>query len=218
MNLREASGIVWETIRDWYHSMIGLAALNLLWLALSLTILLLPPATAGLYAMTNSIAHGKGQQWNMFQDSARRYIWISLRWALLNIAVITALVVNFKFYGATENLLGAVVQIALAVGGLLWFATQFYFWPFLIEQEHKSVRGALKNALFLSLAEPLYTIVMLSTAAFAVVLSIFTVLPLAVFTLSFVSLLANRAVIERLTAYGKLPHSGSIPANGDQSL
>lgn len=216
MNLREASGVVWETIRDWYHSMIGLAALNLLWLALSLTVLLLPPATAGLYAVTNSVAHGKGQQWHVFRDNARRYAGISLRWALLNGIFIAVLFVNLTFYEATESALGGVVQIVLIVGGLLWLATQFYFWPFLIEQEQKSVRVGLKNALFLTLAEPLYTAVILSTAALAGLLSVVTVLPLAVFTLSFISLLANRAVVERLTAYGKLPSPGPVSANGDQ--
>ncbi len=211
MNLHAASGIVWETIRDWYYSMIGLAALNLLWVGLSLTVVLFPPATAGLYAVTNSIAHGKGQQWNVFLTNARRYGWISVRWALLNAVVIIIFAVNVTFYGTVEGLLSAIIQIALVTGGVLWLAMQFYFWPFMLEQEQKSVRVALKNALFLTLADPVYSAVMLSTAALLVALSVVLVLPVAVATLSFISLLANRAVIERLTAYGKLQY----PANGE---
>ena len=205
MNLREASGIVWATIRDWYHCMIGLAALNLLWIILSLTLVLLPPATAGMYAITHSIAQGKGQQWNLFWDTVRRYGWISARWAALNVVVVAVLIVNFSFYGAIESTLGSVLQIVIAIGGLLWIATQFYFWPFMLTQEQKQVRVALKNALFLTLADPLYTSVMLSTAALAAVISIILVLPVAIFTLSFIALLANQAVIERLTTYGKWP-------------
>jgi hypothetical protein len=208
MSLREASGVVWETIRDWYHSMIGLAALNLLWVSLSLTLVLLPPATAGVYTMTHSIAQGKGQQWPLFWIGVRRYGWISARWAVLNGAVVAVFVVNFLFYGATESALGMLIEITLAAGGLLWLATQFYFWPFMLAQEQKQVRVALKNALFLTLAEPLYTSVMLSTAALAVAISVILMLPLAVFVLSFIALLANRAVIERLTMYGKLPDTG----------
>lgn len=218
MSLHEASGVVWDTIRDWYHGMIGLAVLNLVWIAAALTVVLLPPATAGLYAVTNSLAHGTGQQWDDFWTNARRYGWISFVWALLNVAVFAVLGVNFAFYGAVDNTLGALVQIVLAALALLWFTTQFYFWPFMFEQEQKSVRIALKNGLFLTLAEPLYTAVMVSVAAFATVLSLFTILPLAGFTLSFVSLLANRAVIERLRAFGKLHRPGPPPANGDQQL
>lgn len=216
MSLHAASGVVWDTIRDWYHSMIGLTALNLLWIALSLTVVLLGPATAGVYAITNSIAHGTGQQWDVFWTNARRYGWISVQWALLNAAVIVVFGVNYTFYGATDSGLGLVMQLVLAVCGVLWFATQFYFWPFMLQQEQKSVRIGLKNALFLTLAEPLYTAVILSMAALASGLSVVLVLPLAVFTLSFISLLANRAVIERLTAYGKIQHPGPVSANGDQ--
>lgn len=214
MNLHAASGIVWQTIRDWYHSMIGLAALNFLWVGLSLTVVLFPPATAGVYAMTNSIARGQGQQWDVFLANAKQYGWISVRWALLNGIVLIVLAVNLMFYGAAEGTLSAVVLIVLIVVGLLWLAVQFYFWPFMLEQEQKSVRIALKNALFLTLAEPLYTAVMLSTTALVSVLSIVLVLPVAVATISFISLLANRAVIERLTAYGKMQQ----PANGEQQL
>lgn len=204
MNLREASGVIWDTIQDWYHGMIGLAVLNVLLIALSLTVVLLPAAIAGAFAVTNSVAHGKGQQWDVFWTNARRYKWISSRWALLNVVMIAVFAANLTFYGAIENTLGDVVTIALLITGLLWLAAQFYFWPFMLEQEHKSVRVALKNGLFLALAEPLYTAVVLSTAALAMVVSIVTVLPVAVFVFSFLSLLANRAVIERLSAYGKL--------------
>lgn len=215
MNLSEASGVVWKTIRDWYNSMIGLAALNLLWIALSLTIVLLPPATVGVFAITNSIARGKGQQWDVFWTNARRYGWISARWALINVAVVAVFVVNMMYYGKLDNTLGVFMSIALIVVGLGWLTLQFYFWPFVIEQEQKSVRIALKNSLFLTLAEPLYTAVMVSTAALAIAISVATVLPLAVFVLSFVSLLANQATIERLTAYGKLSGVGLTFSEGD---
>ena len=218
MNLQEALGVLRETLRDWYHGMVGLAVLNLVWVVMSLTVVLLPPATAGAFAVTNSIAHGTGQQWDTFWTNARRYVWVSLRWALLNVVVIAALAANLMFYGSAANALGVVVQFVLATGGVLWFAAQFYFWPFMIEQEQKSVRVALKNALFLTLAEPFYTAVMLGTTALAAALSVVTVLPLAMFVLSFVALLANRAVIERLTAYGKLQRPVSTVPNGDDLL
>jgi uncharacterized membrane protein YesL len=134
---------------------------------------------------------------------------------VLNVAVVAVFAANLTFYGATESTVGIVILIALAAAGLLWLAIQIYFWPFMLTQEQKHVRIALKNALFLTLAEPLYTSVILSTAALVVLISAITVLPIAVFTLSFTALLANRAVIERLTTYGKLPDSGPSITHGD---
>jgi uncharacterized membrane protein YesL len=97
--------------------------------------------------------------------------------------------------------------VVLGVVGLLWIAVQFYVWPFLVEQEQKQLRIALKNALFLTLANPLYTLLLLGVVGLALVLSLLTVLPIAVFATSFISLLGNRAVVERLRTYGKLPGS-----------
>jgi len=112
--------------------------------------------------------------------------------------------VGFQFYGAI-GIIGIFVQVFFVATGLLWIATQFYTWPFLLEQEDKRLRLALQNGLFLTLANPIYTLMLLGTVALAVVVSAVTLLPLAVFATSFIALLANRAVRERLIAYGKLP-------------
>jgi hypothetical protein len=82
---------------------------------------------------------------------------------------------------------------------------QIYTVPFLIEQEDKRLRLALRNAAFLALATPIYTLTLLVAIGLIIVFSLMTILPLAVFTMSFLALLANRAVIERLSTFGKLP-------------
>lgn len=206
--MRAALDVFWETVRDWYNGMVGLAVMNFAWLLLSLTAILLPPATAGLAAITNSIAHGTGAHFSDLVPEMRRYAWVSYRWALANIAAAAIFGVCFNFYGAAGGALGPFIQALFVTAGMLWIAMQFYVWPFLIEQEEKRLRRALKNALFLTLANPVYTFVLLGAAALALVISLITVLPIAVFATSFISLLGSRAVLERLTAYGKLPGVG----------
>lgn len=213
--MTSALRVTWETLRDWWDSMVGLATFNLVWLGLSLTVILCPPATAGLYAVTNCIAHGKGQHLDDFVMAARRYAWLSWRWALVNGALAIALAVNFVFYGAIESSGALVIQIALLSVGSGWLVTQFYTWPFLIEQEQKQLRLALRNALFLSLANPLYTLILLVVASLVVVFSLVAILPLGFFTMSFLALLGNRAVVERLTHYGKLPATDTASTSGD---
>ena len=207
--MRAAVDVFWETARDWYNGMVGLAAMNFIWLMLSLTVVLLPPATAGIYVVTNSIAHGTGGRFEDMLAGWRAYAWTSYRWALANLAAGIIFAVGFRFYGAIGTMPGVVIQVLFVTAGLLWIAIQFYVWPFLIEQEDKRLRIALKNALFLTLANPVYTLLLLSIVCMALAVSILTMLPIAVFATSFISLLGNRAVLERLKTYGKLP--GALP-------
>lgn len=213
--MREALDVIWETLRDWYNGMVGLAVMNFIWFVLSLTVILLPPATAGLYTVTSSLAHGKGAHFSDFWPGMRRYAWVSYRWALTNIGVAVMLAVGIDFYGRTAGVLGVFIQAVFASAGLLWLTMQLYTWPFLVEQETMHLRQALKNALFLTLANPVYAFMLLSTTALAVVLSLLTVLPLAIFVTSFVALLGSRAVVERLTTYGKLPGMVNNTVQGD---
>lgn len=206
--MKDALAIFWQTLLDWWNGMVGLATFNLIWLGLSLTGILLPAATFGMVAVTNSIAHGRGQHLDDFFQAMRRYAWISLRWALVNILVGAIFVVNVVFYSAVETPLAAIIQIVLLGFGLLWIAMQFYVAPFLMEQEDKRLRVALRNAAFLALAAPIYTVTLLVLVGLIIVLSLATILPFAVFTVSFVSLLGNRAVLERLSTFGKLPVTG----------
>ena len=212
--MRPALAVFWESALDWYNGMIGLVTMNLIWLFMSLTVVLLPPIMAGLYVVTNSIGHGTGGRIEDLLPGARAYALVSYRWALVNSMAGVVFVAGFRFYGDTGTPFGAIIQVLFAVGGGLWLTVQFYVWPFLIEQEDKRLRVALKNALFLILANPVYTAVLLGVVGLVLVVSVLTLLPLAVFALSFISLLGNRAVIERLKTYGKLP--GALPLGDDE--
>lgn len=214
--MQAALSVYWRSLRDWYNGMIGLAALNGLWFGAALTVVLLAPATAGIYSVTHSAARGTGQHMDDFLRGARNYLWVSLRWLLANVLVIAVFLINIQFYGAAPGILPQVILVALLSVGFLWLAMQLYVWPFLLVQEDQRLRIALKNAAFLALASPLYTLTLLAGAALAVVLSVVTIAPLALFLTSFLALLGNRAVLERLQAFGKLPGSAPTPIDGEQ--
>jgi len=193
------------SVRDWWDNMLGIAMTNLLWLGLSLTIVGLGPATAGIHGVANSLTYGKGQHFDDFVSTARRYLWISQQWVILNILVGIVMYVNLTFYGSAEGMFALVLRTFVVSLTLLWLAVQFYVWPFLIEQEDKRLRVALWNAAFLALASPVYTITILVLGLVVILLSLITVLPLGVFTAVFLGILGNRAVVERLRAFGKIP-------------
>lgn len=214
--MQAALSVYWQSLRDWYNGMVSLATMNAMWFGAALTVLLLAPATAGIYAATHSAARGTGQHLDDFVQGAREYLWVSVRWLLANVLVVVIFVVNVMFYGAAPGILPQFILIALLSVGLLWLAMQLYVWPFLMVQEDHRLRVALKNAAFLSLASPLYTLTLLAGAALAFVLSLATIAPLALFLISFLALLGNRAVLERLQTFGKLPGPTPDPIDGEQ--
>jgi hypothetical protein len=204
--MQDALAVARDTLFDWWNSMVALAVTNALWLVASLTVILLPPATAGIYYVTYSLSRGTGQQPMTFMEGARRYFWLSLRWALVNLVVIAALFANLVFYSAAvQGALAGAGLVFTALLTVLWAAMQFYVWPFLMTQEDKRLWLALKNALLLALGTPFYTLTLLVICGLVIAASVLTILPLAVLTASFIALLGNHAVRERLAVFGKLP-------------
>ncbi len=204
--MRDAFAVFKETFFDWWNSMVGLALANVVWLIGLVSIIFMPPATAGLYYITHSMAQGMGQRGDDFIEGARKYLWISYRWFLINVVVGIVLYVNLVFYANnledTLFLIGFTFTAALT---LLWIMMQFYTWPFLMFQEDKSLLLAFKNALLLALGAPAYNVVMLTIIAVLMLISILTLVPVAFFTIAFIALLGTRAVRERLKTYDKLP-------------
>lgn len=213
--MRDALTVFWRSLRDWYNGMVSFAALNALWFGAALTVVLLGPATAGIYAVAASTARGTGQHVSDFWQGAREYLWVSVRWLLLNVIVVIVFVVNIAFYGEAPGFFGQIVLVIVLTFGLLWVTMQLYVWPFLMMQEDQRLRVALKNALYLALATPLYTITLLLCALAALIFSVVTIAPVALFLISFLALLGSLAVRERLQAFGKLPAPAPTPIDGE---
>ena len=196
--MRAAIRVLGATVRTWYAHLFSVALWSLLWAALTLSVALFPPATAGLHGVVRSIAHGDPPTAADFTRTARRYAWVSYRWALLNALVGVVAAVNLAFYGSMSALVAgeALTLLALAVG--VWLGAQLYVWPLLLAQETPRLRSALRGALLLTLAAPLYTLTLLIAAGLLTALSVATVAPLAIFWGGFLALLGHIATRARL--------------------
>jgi uncharacterized membrane protein YesL len=178
-----------------------MAVINLL-LALSwLTIILGPPATFGLYYVTNALAHGRSIGPQGMLQGGRRYLLTSWRWMLLNLAVVVVIGVNYAFYDSMTPAWANFLQAAFLLLGAAWLIVQFYTLPYLMEQEEQRLRVALRNGLFTALAAPGYTLVVAGAAALVAALSIGTVALLFLGGPCLVAALGNRAIVERLETY-----------------
>ena len=192
--------VLWRGFGLWRRHIVVLTLASLGWAALSLTLLLLPPATAGLYALANRIAYGEPPHAAHFFAGARRYGALSFRWALVNLVAGSLIYAGF----AVADLPGlGRVALILVLGG--WIAVQFYVWPLLFEAPHKRLLPALRTAPLLALAAPLYTVTLLWAVALIILTAAAIAEPLGALAAGFVALIGNLAVTERLAAFGGTP-------------
>jgi uncharacterized membrane protein YesL len=193
--------VVGRALRDWWDDWVNLAVINLLLALAWLTILLGPPATFGLYYVTNHLAHGQSLGPPGLIAGGRRYFLASWRWMLLNLAVGVLLSVNIIFYDSLPAVWANYVQAAFIILGLAWLIVQFYALPYAMEQAEPRLGLALRNGLFTALAAPGYTLVIGAVAGLVAILSIGTVALLFLGGPCLLAVLGNRAVIERLETY-----------------
>ena len=193
--------VVAHALSDWWDDWVNMALISLIWLLCWVTIVLGPPATFGLYYVTNQLVRGKSLGVRGFLEGVRRYLLKSWLWMLLNLVVTVVSVGNIWFYGQLDTDWARIVQVFPLFLGLTWLVVQFYALPFLMEQAEESLRLAMRNGLFSFLAAPAYTVVVAGLAALLAVLSVWLVAPIFLGGPCLIAVLGNRAVRERLETY-----------------
>jgi uncharacterized membrane protein YesL len=202
--MRAALGVLGRTLRDTWDAWIALAVLNILWLGMSITVVLMPPATVAMFEATHELAGGRTMSVSEFLRAVPRHFLRAWAWAALNLVVGVVLAVNLAFY-ARDELWAVAVRALFAVATFIWAVAQLLVWPYLFEQVDPSVRRAVRNSLLTVVAAPGFSLVLGVVAAVVVIVSVTLILPVAVFSIAFLGLLGSHAVRDRLVAFGKRP-------------
>jgi hypothetical protein len=227
MMIREAMTVFWQTLKDTWEELYSLAIANLLWVASAIPVLLalslLPQfivvipaalisialfsvATAGVYYVTNIVAHAKTFHFSDFIYGIKLYWWRSLLWMLGNIVFLLLVYVNINFYTSQFQGLWVVLVAGFWFSvGIFWLVTQLYFWPMLLQQENPNILWAWRNAAFLILINPFFTFFIVSSALTLLILSAVLTLPFIFVGMVIQGLLANNAVLTLLVKVGKIP-------------
>jgi uncharacterized membrane protein YesL len=214
-NLPAPFQVIAQALRDWWDDWINQVVIAIVWLLCWLTVVPGPPATLGLYYVANRLAHGDSLGLRGLVQGARRYFVKSWQWALLNLAALLVLAVDLTFYGQIQAAWAGFLQGIFIILGLLWLLVQFYALPFLMEQEQKSLKLALRNGLFLALSAPGYTLVLACIAALLLLFCAVLILPLFLGFPGLFAAIGNRAVIERLATYGVHERQAAQKQNPD---
>jgi uncharacterized membrane protein YesL len=207
----DAVRVVRVALRDAWDALFLVGALNLAWLGLSLTIILLPPATVALLESMDGLASGRSPGVRDYLGAVRRRFLGAWLWAVWAIAGITVAIVNVRYWGDLGGSL-AWVSAAFAVVGLLFGMSLLYVWPFVFRQQEGGLAQAIRNSILTVLAAPVFAISLAIILVLVIAVSVLLIMPLAIFTSGLLGLIATHAVTDRLRTFGKLP---SQPAVGE---
>ena len=200
-NLPAPLQVIAQALSDWWDAWVSLLMVNLALVLSWLTVVLGPPATLGMYHVAHRLVHGEDLGLAGFIEGGRRYFVKSWLWALLNLGATIIVGVNFLFYGQFDSSWAALSQGFFVTLGAAWWVVQFYALPYLMEQERKHLKLALRNGLFTALAAPGYTAVLVSLVALMLWLGVQLIFPLFLGLPCWIAVLGTRAVRERLETF-----------------
>ncbi|MFO7321741.1 MAG: DUF624 domain-containing protein [Chloroflexota bacterium] len=183
-------------LNDW---LFRFAAVNLLWVLLATTIILLPPATAALFDTAHQSYRGRKPEVRRFLASLRRWFWRSWAWAAANLLVFGALLLIARTVFDNDILLGVVGVVAALV-----MIAQFWFWPYAMIQEAPDLPRALRNSVFTALGDLPYLTFYLVLVLAVLIPSVIAIAPLLLIAPAVLSLLVTYSLIVWLQQHGIL--------------
>jgi hypothetical protein len=226
MLIREAMTVFWQSLRDTWEELLPLAVVNIVWLAswalplfafsslsapaiaiplFLLSVVLLPVSTAGIYYVTNRVAHGKTFHFSDFVEGVRIYWWRAILWLVVNLGVVYLIWVNLWFYSSRlEGPWGFVVGGVWLALLAFWLVMQLYFWPMLLQLDEPRMFMAWKNSALLILINPFYAFFFVSFTLLVAVISAALVVILIFAGMTIIALLGNNAVLILLHRLGKI--------------
>lgn len=200
----EAVRVIRRAVSDAWDALIAIAPINLAWVGLSLTVVLLPPATAALFESMHELASGRTPGIRDYIGAVRRRFIGGWLWALWAAAGLMLAGVNIRL-DPDPSEPRAWLAAGVAVLGILFGMSVLYVWPFVFLQPDGGLLRAIRNSLFAVLAAPLYAIVLAALLALIVAAGAVLILPLALVVPGLICLVASHAVTERLRAWRKIP-------------
>lgn len=196
-----ALAVIKQAVGDWWDNWFAIATLGLVWLLVSLTIVLAPPATFGLAHALRSIPQGEAPSLTDWWKGSRQYFAQAWLLAIINLVLAVLFWTNIWFYSQFSTPLANSLRWVFLPLSLIWLIIQLYAVPFLLEQERKHLGIALRNGFYLMLAAPLFTLIVGGVGLGLLLFTLVLVAPLLLGLPALILLLSTYAVRERIATY-----------------
>jgi uncharacterized membrane protein YesL len=178
-----------------------------------------PFVLAGIYTITQQSVRSKGVNWRMIWDGVKEFGPRSLLLFLIIVGVYAIIGVNLWFYANPEiSPFPTAVAIwttpIFALLGVIWTGVTLYAQSLLMELEDPKMGLVLRNSLFLTILQPVQTLLLVILAIASLALSIALPVLLIVWPgfISAVAVTAARQLIGDLSERNK-PQEGE---DGDE--
>ncbi|MHB1415001.1 MAG: hypothetical protein ACYC1C_07085 [Chloroflexota bacterium] len=158
------------------------------------------PALVGLHALARELARNEGISWSLFWGTTRQYLWKSLALFAISFLATVTIMTSMRFYMASDNVILQWVGFAWLYGLILWSIMQMYLLPLLLEQERFNLLLLYRNALIVTAAKPVVSLVVLIVSGLLLLAGYFTVVGLPLLVIPIMAVLANHAL--RFAVYG----------------
>jgi uncharacterized membrane protein YesL len=208
--------------QDWYYGLIPFSVINLVWLALVLTVVAGPPATAAMLGVARDAAIGYGPEPGSFFIYLKQYFWRAWGLGIVTLVGTIILATDIRFYAdalrGNPFLVNAGVYFLLYVL-IVWIEVLLVAWPLLVNQPQMSIRDVVRNAAILTLRTPGASFGLALVVLFLSILSLFLAFLAAMALAAFLSLLAQHYVHIQapiLSNFPPRPGEGAIPPEGEE--
>ena len=196
--MREMLNILWGGLVNAYDAAFPIMLSNIYFIVLSIPVVTIPLAVAGLFYTNFQIATGESVDWKTFFVGIKRCWWAGIRWTVVNGLVIFSLVFYF-FLFIDRGEFWAIALLGLDLGVLaFWVIMQFLLFPMMLIQEKPAYLMALRNTLVFIMHWPGFSFTFLMPIIILVVASLFLP-PLWIFlSVGLVAFLGSYAVYYRI--------------------
>lgn len=206
-----------RALRNIWDDILPLGVMNILTLLGQVTIVLGPPAMAALHAMCQRAADGYAIKTEEYFQAGRKYFVRAWLFAAPAFIVNVLIVWNIAFYADFQQEWAVWVQAAWLAALLFWNAVQFYMFPFLVAQDDKRWRVALRNSALTAGANPLFTLFLLILSGALVGLSLAALPLFFFFGMVVVVMPANTAMLDRVAEFQRRHAESAARAQADGS-
>jgi hypothetical protein len=158
-----------RAIGDVFAYLLQCVMINLVWAAMSLTIILMPAATAALFEVARLAEAGERPALAEFFTAFWGWLIKGWIWGAAVVLWLSGSLTALGFYASqSDDVASILLGISVVVAFILW-ATLFYFWSYMALERDPSIWRSFRNAFLTTLADPVHALV---TAGFALLLII----------------------------------------------
>jgi uncharacterized membrane protein YesL len=146
---------------DWYEEAFLYALLSAIWVLSLATVVLTPVVTVGIFHLAHEQVHDRIVSWGKFKEGVRLYWKDGLKLGIVSYAITLVSLLDLYFYLSRQSAAWGVVAFIWGYFILLWFGMSMYMWPMVVGMESPSLMLMFRNAFFMVMAYPIYTLVLL---------------------------------------------------------